>query len=184
MTVEWGWLWAIFLLTGLLTGLVCALTACPRRTAANLCSTPPDRMLFERAMAAAGSGKFDVANLSLQTLINTCPNAEYAKRAKIAMQDPRIAKCGAGWSPSQTCAASPLAWASMEASSDQDRCVISQFRLALGIQPGMTRSDLLDVFTMECGLSNRLRQTYVLKGCEAVHKTLCEGTACFSWQRN
>ena len=64
----------------------------PRRTAANLCSNHPDRMLFDRAMAAAGSGKFDVANLSLQTLINTCPNSEYAKRAKIAMQDPRIAK--------------------------------------------------------------------------------------------
>jgi hypothetical protein len=47
--------------------------------------------------------------------------------------------------------------------------VIRQFRSALGIQAGMTRSDLLEVFTMEGGLSNRLRQTYVLKGCEIIH---------------
>jgi hypothetical protein len=169
MNLEWRRLWPIFLLTGLLAGLVCVLTACPRRTAANLCSNRPDRMLLERAMAAADSGKFAVANLSLQTLINTCPNSKYAQQAKIALQDPRIAQCGAGWNSSPSCAGSPGARAPTEPSSRQDRCAISQFRLALGIQPGMTRSDLLEVFTMEGGLSNRLRQTYVLKGCEIIH---------------
>ena len=104
MNLEWRRLWPIFLLTGLLTGLVCVLTACPRRTAANPCSNHPDRLLFERAMAALDSGKFAVANLSLQTLINTCPNSKYAQQAKIALQDPRIAQCGAGWNSSPSCA--------------------------------------------------------------------------------
>jgi len=149
MKLEWRRLWPIFLLPGLLTGLVGVLTACPRRTAANLCSNHPDRLLFERAMAAADGGKFAVANLSLQTLINTCPNSKYAKQAKIALQDPRIAQCGAGWNSSPACAGSPVARAPTEASWPQDRCVISRFRLALGIQPGMTRSDLLEVFTPE-----------------------------------
>jgi hypothetical protein len=169
MKLAWRRLWPTFLLTGFLTGLLCVLTACPRRTAAKLCSNHPDRLLFERAMAAADSGKFNVANLSLQTLIDTCPNSQYAKQAKIALQDPRIAQCGAGWNPSQACAQSSVARASTEASSGQVRCLTSQFRLALGIHPGMTRSDLLEVFTIEGGLSNRLRQTYVLKGCEIVH---------------
>jgi hypothetical protein len=169
MKLEWRPLWPIFLLTGLLTGLVCVLTACPRRAAANLGSNHPDRLLFERAMAAAGSGKFAVANLSLQTLINTWPNSKYAKQAKIALHDPRIAQCGAGWSSSPACDGSPVSRAPTEAGSRQDRCVTSQFRLALGIQAGMTRGDLLEAFTMEGGLSNRLRQTYVLKGCEIIH---------------
>ncbi len=169
MKLEWHRLWRIFLLFGLLTGLAGVLAACPRQNTANLCSNHPDRPLFERAMAAADSGKFAVANVSLQTLINTCPNSNCAKQAKIALQDPRIAQCGVGWNSSPACAGSPGARAPGEASSRQDRCAISQFRLALGIQPGMTRSDLLEVFTMEGGLSNRLRQTYVLKGCEIIH---------------
>jgi hypothetical protein len=168
MKLEWRSLWPI-LLIGLLTGLVCVLTACPRRAAADLGTKHPDRLLFERAMAAAGSGKFAVANLTLQTLINTWPNSKYAKQAKIALHDPRIAQCGTGWNSSPACAGSPVLKAPTGASSPEDRCVISQFRLALGIQPGMTRSDLLEVFSMEGGLSNRLRQTFVLKGCEIIH---------------
>jgi hypothetical protein len=173
MKPKWRRVWPSFSRTGLMTwfvtGLVCVLTACPRRTGAELSSHHRDRLLFERAMAAADSGKFDVANLSLQTLINTCPNCKYAKKAKIALEDPRIARCGAGWNTDPSCNARPVATAPAEASSSGEGCVISQFRLALGIQPGMTRSDLLEVFTTEGGLSNRMRQTYVLKGCEIVH---------------
>ncbi len=33
------------------------------------------------------------------------------------------------------------------------------------IKPGMTRWELLKVFTMEGGLSNRLHRTYVLREC-------------------
>jgi hypothetical protein len=33
------------------------------------------------------------------------------------------------------------------------------------VKPGMTRKDLLRVFTTEGGLSNRSRRTYVLKPC-------------------
>src|SRR5262249_45938197 len=36
------------------------------------------------------------------------------------------------------------------------------------IKPGMTRSDLLRVFTTEGGLSTRTRRTYVLKQCRTI----------------
>jgi outer membrane protein assembly factor BamD len=90
-----------------MTGLVCLLAACPMRTVANLSANHLDRLLFARAMAAADSGKFAVANLSLQTLINSYPNSKYARQAKIALQDPRIAQCGAGWNSSPACGRSP-----------------------------------------------------------------------------
>ena len=37
------------------------------------------------------------------------------------------------------------------------------------IKPGMTRSDLLKVFTIEGGISMRTQRTYVLKGCSTIH---------------
>jgi hypothetical protein len=37
------------------------------------------------------------------------------------------------------------------------------------IKPGMNRSDLLKVFTMEGGISSRTQRTYVLKGCPYIH---------------
>ena len=66
---------------------------------------PPDRGLFERAQAAVQRNKFEVANLSLQTLINSYPESEYAGKAKRLMKEPRIAKCGTNgfpdWSQTQ-----------------------------------------------------------------------------------
>jgi transposase InsO family protein len=40
---------------------------------------------------------------------------------------------------------------------------------AFEIKPGMTREDVLRVFTTEGGLSFRTQQTYVLKGCPYIH---------------
>jgi hypothetical protein len=37
------------------------------------------------------------------------------------------------------------------------------------IKPGMTRKDLLRVFTVEGGISTRTQRTYVLKGCSYIH---------------
>src|ERR1700687_5680188 len=37
---------------------------------------------------------FTVANLTLQTLVSTYPDSEYAGKAKLVLEDPRIAKCG------------------------------------------------------------------------------------------
>src|SRR5437667_276712 len=36
---------------------------------------------------------------------------------------------------------------------------------SISVKPGMTRNDLLRVFTIEGGLSNRLHRTYVYKRC-------------------
>jgi outer membrane protein assembly factor BamD len=54
---------------------------------ANVDSKQPDKVLFDRAMEAMKHGKYDVARLSLQTLINTYPDSEYVARAKLAIGD-------------------------------------------------------------------------------------------------
>ena len=54
---------------------------------ANVDSKQPDKVLFDRAMDAMKHGKYDVARLSLQTLINTYPDSEYIARAKLAIGD-------------------------------------------------------------------------------------------------
>jgi outer membrane protein assembly factor BamD (BamD/ComL family) len=51
----------------------------------------PDEALFERAMLAAEQKHFAAARLGLETLINTYPGSEYSGKAKLALQDPRIA---------------------------------------------------------------------------------------------
>jgi len=48
-------------------------------------------------MDAAEHGKFDVAGLTLQTLVNTYPDSDYALKAEEAMQDPRIAAYKHSW---------------------------------------------------------------------------------------
>src|SRR3954462_2595715 len=54
---------------------------------ADINSKQPDKVLFDRAMDAMKSRKYDVARLSLQTLINTYPDSEYLSRAKLAIGD-------------------------------------------------------------------------------------------------
>jgi outer membrane protein assembly factor BamD len=54
---------------------------------ANVKSKQPDKELFDKAMLALKKGKFDVARLDLQTLLNTYPETEYAMRAKLAVGD-------------------------------------------------------------------------------------------------
>jgi outer membrane protein assembly factor BamD len=54
---------------------------------ANIDSKQPDKVLFDRAMDALKHNRFDVARLSLQTLINTYPDSEYIARAKLAVAD-------------------------------------------------------------------------------------------------
>jgi outer membrane protein assembly factor BamD len=50
---------------------------------ADLDTKQPDKVLFDRAAAALKKNKFDVARLTLQTLINTYPDSEYVARAKL-----------------------------------------------------------------------------------------------------
>jgi outer membrane protein assembly factor BamD len=54
---------------------------------ANVKSKQPDKELFDKAMLALKKGRFDVARLDLQTLLNTYPETEYAMRAKLAIGD-------------------------------------------------------------------------------------------------
>ncbi len=61
---------------------------------ANVNSKQPDKVLFDRAEDAMKHGKYDVARLSLQTLINTYPDSEYVARAKLAIGDSWYAEGG------------------------------------------------------------------------------------------
>ncbi len=60
-------------------------------------------MLFDRATDAMKHGKYDVARLSLQTLINTYPDSEYIARAKLAIGDSWYAEGGsAAWAQAES----------------------------------------------------------------------------------
>jgi len=54
---------------------------------ANVASKQPDKELFDKAMVALKKGRFDVARLDLQTMLNTYPDSEYRMRAKLAVGD-------------------------------------------------------------------------------------------------
>jgi outer membrane protein assembly factor BamD len=53
----------------------------------NVQSRQPDKELYDKAMLALKKGRFDVARLDLQTMLNTYPNSEYQMRAKLAVGD-------------------------------------------------------------------------------------------------
>ena len=80
-------------------GLLLALTACTNKKSvnplANVGSKQPDKVLFDKAMDAMRHNRFDVARLTLQTLINTYPDSEYIARAKLAVGDSWYAEGGA-----------------------------------------------------------------------------------------
>src|SRR6204780_1343323 len=83
--------------------LLCALPACaqfgifkpskpatkptPDNPLAGNASKQPDKELFDKAMTAMKKGRFDVARLDLQTMLNTYPESEYRMRAKLAVGD-------------------------------------------------------------------------------------------------
>ena len=50
-------------------------------------SKQPDKELYDKAMVALRKGRYDVARLDLQTLLNTYPDSEYDMRAKLAVGD-------------------------------------------------------------------------------------------------
>lgn len=80
-------------------GVMLALTvACTNKKSvnplANLGSKQPDKVLFDKAMDAMRHNRFDVARLTLQTLINTYPDSEYIARAKLAVGDSWYAEGG------------------------------------------------------------------------------------------
>jgi outer membrane protein assembly factor BamD len=50
-------------------------------------SKQPDKELYDKALLALKKGRFDVARLDLQTMLNTYPESEYRMRAKLAVGD-------------------------------------------------------------------------------------------------
>ena len=47
----------------------------------------PDKQLYDKALDATKHGRFDLARLDLQTLLNTYPDTQYQMRAKLAIAD-------------------------------------------------------------------------------------------------
>jgi outer membrane protein assembly factor BamD len=85
--------------TVLFLALLLALTvACTNKKSvnplANVGSKQPDKVLFDRAMDAMKHNRFDVARMTLQTLINTYPDSEFIARAKLAVADSWYAEGG------------------------------------------------------------------------------------------
>lgn len=74
-----------------LTAVVLSLAACHNKNVKNplaeVDSKQPDKVLFDRAMEAMHQRRYDVARLSLQTLINTYPESEFVARAKLSIAD-------------------------------------------------------------------------------------------------
>ncbi len=75
---------ALLLAASLLTGV-----ACTNKKAANplshINSKQPDKVLYDRAMEAMKKHEYDVARMTLQTLINTYPDSEFVARAKLTV---------------------------------------------------------------------------------------------------
>ena len=86
---------SIVVLLGILLAFT---TACTNRKInnplANVGSKQPDKVLFDRSMDAMKHNRFDVARMTLQTLINTYPDSEYIARAKLAVADSWYAEGG------------------------------------------------------------------------------------------
>jgi outer membrane protein assembly factor BamD len=61
---------------------------------ANVGSKQPDKVLFDKSMDAMKHNRFDVARMTLQTLINTYPDSEFIARAKLAVGDSWYAEGG------------------------------------------------------------------------------------------
>jgi outer membrane protein assembly factor BamD len=82
----------------LLAVLLALAAACTNKKSvnplANIGSKQPDKVLFDKAMDAMHHNRFDVARLTLQTLINTYPDSEYIARAKLAVGDSWYAEGG------------------------------------------------------------------------------------------
>jgi outer membrane protein assembly factor BamD len=73
-------------------------TACTNKKVSNplakVDSKQPDKVLFDRGMDAMKHNHFDVARITMQTLIATYPDSEFVARAKLALADSWYAEGG------------------------------------------------------------------------------------------
>src|SRR5580692_3185540 len=84
----------IALLAGLAFTIACTTNKKATNPLADVSSKQPDKVLFDRAMDALKHNRYDLARLTLQTLINTYPDSEYIARAKLAVADSWYAEGG------------------------------------------------------------------------------------------
>src|SRR5438067_8019331 len=85
---------AVFILLATLAFTAACTNKKVQNPLANLGSKQPDKVLFDRAMDAMKHNRFEVARMTLQTLINTYPDSEYIARAKLAVADSWYAEGG------------------------------------------------------------------------------------------
>jgi len=77
------------LLCSLLVGIL-VLTGCGRKKYENPIasdSAQPDKTLFDRAVNDLEKSRYEIARLTLQTLINTYPDSEFLAKSKLAIAD-------------------------------------------------------------------------------------------------
>ena len=70
--------------------ILVALTGCRRKKYENPITKDtqqPDKVLFDKAVKDVEKGRYEVARLTLQTLINTYDTSEYLAKAKLAIAD-------------------------------------------------------------------------------------------------
>lgn len=82
----------------LLAVLTLGLGACHNKKVKNpiaeVDSKQPDKVLFDRAMDAMKHNKFEVARITLKTLLDTYPDSEFVARAKLSLGDSWYAEGG------------------------------------------------------------------------------------------
>ncbi|HYZ83142.1 MAG TPA: outer membrane protein assembly factor BamD [Bryobacteraceae bacterium] len=81
-----------WMLRGLVFALICVLaaTGCGRKKYENPITKDtqqPDKVLFDKAIKDLEKGRYEVARLTLQTLMNTYDTSEYLAKAKLAYAD-------------------------------------------------------------------------------------------------
>src|SRR6202163_2194009 len=84
----------VILLLGVLAFAVGCTNKKVNNPLSNVGSKQPDKVLFDKAMDAMKHNRFDVARITLQTLINTYPDSEFIARAKLAVGDSWYAEGG------------------------------------------------------------------------------------------
>jgi outer membrane protein assembly factor BamD len=81
-----------------LAAMLALTTACTNKKVSNplakVDSKQPDKVLFDRGMDAMKHNRFEVARMTMQTLIATYPDSEFVARAKLALADSWYAEGG------------------------------------------------------------------------------------------
>ena len=81
-----------------LAAMLALTTACTNKKVSNplakVDSKQPDKVLFDRGMDAMKHNRFEVARITMQTLIATYPDSEFIARAKLALADSWYAEGG------------------------------------------------------------------------------------------